>query len=128
MPENASWGRRILALIIDWFACWAAVAYFVGWDVAFAGPEDPDRNPAVGLYVTLTWICETTVFTSLLSGSFGQLVSRLRVVRLDGGRLDPFRALVRSVMIALVIPPLVFRADGRGLHDMVVGTRVARLD
>jgi uncharacterized RDD family membrane protein YckC len=26
------------------------------------------------------------------------------------------------VLIVLVIPPLIFRADGRGLHDMVAGT------
>jgi hypothetical protein len=26
------------------------------------------------------------------------------------------------VMVALVIPPLVYRSDGRGLHDLVAGT------
>jgi hypothetical protein len=30
-------------------------------------------------------------------------------------------------MIALVIPPLVFRPDGRGLHDMTVGSYVVPL-
>jgi len=29
---------------------------------------------------------------------------------------------VRSLLIALVIPPLVFRPDGRGLHDLAVGS------
>jgi hypothetical protein len=27
-------------------------------------------------------------------------------------------ALLRSVLICLVIPPLIFKPDGRGLHDM----------
>jgi hypothetical protein len=30
-------------------------------------------------------------------------------------------------MIALVIPPLVFRPDGRGLHDMTAGSYVVPL-
>ena len=37
------------------------------------------------------------------------------------------RALVRSVLVALVIPPLIFRPDGRGLHDMLVGSATVRL-
>jgi hypothetical protein len=36
-------------------------------------------------------------------------------------------ALVRSILVVLVIPPLVFRPDGRGLHDMAVKTRTIRL-
>jgi hypothetical protein len=30
-------------------------------------------------------------------------------------------------MICLVVPPLVFKPDGRGLHDMVAGTQTALL-
>lgn len=75
----------------------------------------------------LVFILESALFTALLGGSFGQLATRLRVVRPDGGHLDLGRALLRSVMIALVIPPLVFRPDGRGLHDMTVGSYVVPL-
>ena len=32
-------------------------------------------------------------------------------------------ALARQVLIALVIPPLVYRPDGRGLHDLAAGQR-----
>ena len=31
------------------------------------------------------------------------------------------------MLIALVIPPLVFRPDGRGLHDMAARSRTVRL-
>ena len=31
-------------------------------------------------------------------------------------------------MVALVIPPLVYRPDGRGLHDLVAGTVTVTLD
>ena len=72
------------------------------------------------------------MFSAVSGGSFGQLATRLRVVRVDGGRLDPrpippHLALLRQVLIALVIPPLVYRPDGRGLHDLAAGSDVVDL-
>lgn len=118
--ETASWAHRILALLVDWLAC-------LGVTVLVLGPEDWSSDPLSGTYTLLIYVLENALFTSLVGGSFGQLATRLRVVRLDGRRLDPIRALARSVMIALVIPPLVFRPDGRGLHDMAVGSHVVPL-
>ncbi len=64
------------------------------------------------------------MFTALVGGSFGKLVTGLRVARVDGsGRpLDLLRSLVRAVLICLVVPPVVYKPDGRGLHDVAVGT------
>jgi len=36
-------------------------------------------------------------------------------------------ALLRQFLICLVIPPLVFRPDGRGLHDLVCGSATVPL-
>jgi uncharacterized RDD family membrane protein YckC len=119
VPETASWGRRVLALLIDWLACLGVAQVLVETDVL-------PGNPA-GVYTLGFFVLESALFTALVGGSFGQLAARLRVVRTEGGRLDLARALLRSVMIALVIPPLVFRPDGRGLHDMAVGSYVVPL-
>ena len=64
------------------------------------------------------------MLTWFAGGSFGKLVTGLRVVPVDGRvrPLNPLKVLARQVLIVLVIPPLIFRADGRGLHDMVAGT------
>ena len=35
---------------------------------------------------------------------------------------------LRQFLVLLVIPPLVFRPDGRGLHDMAAGSAVVRLE
>ena len=35
------------------------------------------------------------------------------------------RCVLRQVLVAVVVPPLVFRPDGRGLHDMAAGSRTA---
>jgi uncharacterized RDD family membrane protein YckC len=104
-------------VLIDWFAASGVAYLFVGSAaVQGAGPQI--------LLPLVIFVLEMALFTSLLGGSFGQLLTRLRVVRLDGARLGPVPSLVRSAMIAMVIPPLVFRPDGRGLHDMVAGSRV----
>jgi len=112
--ETASWARRILALLVDYAACWGVMLLVYGKDW-FGNGSVPS------LYLTFLFIGESTVLMALSGGSFGQLATRLRVVRSDGsGRpLTLLTALLRQVMICLVIPPLVFRPDGRGLHDMV---------
>lgn len=113
MIETASWLRRLLALLIDWFACYAIVALVMG------GVDEVAGSGIANIYLLALFLLESTLFISLMGGSFGHLATRLRVSRTDGRRLDPARALLRSVLVALVIPPLVFRPDGRGLHDML---------
>jgi uncharacterized RDD family membrane protein YckC len=70
------------------------------------------------------YVVESAVLTWLAAGSFGKLVTGLRVVPADGPLrpINPLKVLARQVMIGLVIPPLVFRSDGRGLHDLFAGT------
>ena len=120
--ETASWGRRILALFVDWFACTAAVSLFT--------PVYGVGNQAGPWWVLLAFVLETAVLTALSGGSFGKLATRLRVVRNDGsGRpVGLLPSLARSLLVAAVIPPLVFRPDGRGLHDMMAGTATVTLE
>ena len=120
--ETASWGRRILALFVDWFACTLAVSLFT--------PVYGVQNQTGQWWVVLAFVLETAVLTALSGGSFGKLATRLRVVRADGsGRPVGFLpALARSILVAVVIPPLVFRPDGRGLHDMWTGTATVTLE
>lgn len=121
--ETASWGRRILALFVDWVTSTLAV-------IAVVGLEDyTDTGNASGFIVLGVFVLESAVGTALVGGSFGQLATRLRVVPADGspGNLDLLRALARQVLIALVVPPLVYRSDGRGLHDLAAGSAVVTL-
>lgn len=122
--ETASWARRVLALLVDWAASTLVVVAFVGW----ADYSEPGSTAQ--LYVLPAYVIESALFTWLLGGSFGKLVTRLRVVPADG-RLRPFnplKTLFRQVLIALVIPPLVYRPDGRGLHDVLAGTATVTLE
>jgi uncharacterized RDD family membrane protein YckC len=125
LPEHgagsvAGWGRRLLALTIDWFGSLMVVGLFLGTDL-WAGAGAAQWAPL------LVFAIERWLLTSLSGGSAGQLVTRVRVVRTDGSRLDPGRALVRTLLLCLVIPPVVYNRDQRGLHDLAVDSVTVRV-
>ena len=108
----ASWRRRVLALVIDWFASMLAAA-FIG-SALNLGEGWTDWLPLI-----VFWL-ESSLGTAVASGSFGQLAVRIAVRRVDGRSLDPLGALFRSLLICLVVPPVIYNRDNRGLHDLAV--------
>jgi uncharacterized RDD family membrane protein YckC len=124
LPEHGSgsvagWGRRVLALVVDWFGSLLVLAAFIGSE-AWTG-----RGLVQWLPMLVFWL-EAGALTALVGGSFGQLACRIAVVRLDGRPVNLLQALLRTLLICLVIPPLVFNRDQRGLHDLAVGTVTVR--
>jgi len=116
VPEYASWLRRIAALIIDWGASTLVT-------VGVLGPGDYVEDPNSGWFVLGVFALEVALLTTLAGGSFGQLLTRVRVLTTEGRPLSLLLALVRTILICLVIPPLVFKPDtGRGLHDLWTGS------
>ncbi|HWJ10312.1 MAG TPA: RDD family protein [Nocardioides sp.] len=116
--ETASWGRRIVALLVDWLICTLAVIAVFGID------EYTTTGSLASLMVLPVYVVESALLTWLAGGSVGKLLTGLCVVPADGRlrKLNPLKALGRQLLVALVIPPLVFRTDGRGLHDLYAGT------
>ncbi len=110
----------MLALVIDWIASTLAASVFTGHSVL---------SPLVGWerWLPLTvFAVETIVLTATLGGSAGQLVTRVQVRRLDGARLDLLRATGRTLLLCLVIPPVIYNNDQRGLHDLAVDSVAVR--
>jgi uncharacterized RDD family membrane protein YckC len=107
----AGWGRRVLALGIDWVLSLLVVSAVTQTTIAAGGGR---FSPL------LVFGLEAWILTSLLGGSAGQLVVGVRVVRTNGEWLDPGRALLRTFLILLVIPPVIYNHDQRGLHDIAV--------
>ena len=114
----AGWGRRIAALFVDWIA-----SSLVAGAISAYANLGPDTARLLPMLVFLT---EVTLFTTFMSASFGQLALRIVVVRLDRRPVTILNAVVRTVLICLVIPPVVFNRDNRGLHDLAVGTITLR--
>ncbi len=112
LPEHgpgsvAPIGRRFGALFVDWALC-LLIAYglLAGRDWQAAG------NWALGVLLVLSVLTVGTVgFTP------GKRLFRLRVVAENGDRLGLGRVLIRSVLLCLAIPALIWDRDGRGLHD-----------
>jgi len=120
LPESgpgsmASTGRRVVALFIDWIAALLISRALVGT------PEAPLESFAtLGIFAL-----EVTVLTWLWGSSFGQRLVGIRVVG-RSRRLGLIAALLRTALICIVIPPVIWDADGRGLHDRAVDSVVIR--
>lgn len=114
----AGWGRRVGALVIDWGASMVLAS-------AVFGPGVVRSSGWVVWMPMAFFFVESTILTALVSGSFGQIVARVAVVRLDDlGPIGWWRAAARTAMKCLLIPALVIGAERRGLDDLVLGTVV----
>ena len=120
VEEQRAWfGRRVVAFLIDWFAS-VLVALL-------AFPQFPYGSDGSMLATLAVFVVEITVLTWLTGASFGQRLVSLRVVSIDAGRVPLWRVLVRTLLICLVIPAVVYDDDGRGVHDRLAHTRVVRV-
>jgi len=102
--------------MIDWAAC-SLVA------VGILGPGDYAQDRSSSWIVLGIFALQVSVLTTLAGGSFGQLLTRIRVLSTEGRPLSLLMAVARTLLICVVVPPLVFRPEtGRGLHDMWTGS------
>lgn len=101
----------MLALAIDWgIAILLSVAFF-----------HYDGGATLAIFAV-----EQAVFLVTVNGSIGHLVVGLRVVPIAGGYLGVWRPLVRTVLLCVVIPAVIWDRDQRGMHDRLVGTVLVR--
>lgn len=119
----AGWGRRIGALILDWVASTLVAGLVFGYQ-AF-GPTAAAQG-WLAFTPHLVFLLEASFLTVLMGGSFGQLLLRVVVARVDGRPLNLLSAFLRTFLILLVVPPMVFNRDQRGLHDLAVKTVTLR--
>ncbi len=116
LPETgprsvAKLGRRIGAIAIDW-----ALSVLISF--AFFHYDS---------WATLSvFAIEQVLFIALLSGSVGHLILGMRVVPLKGGWVGVWRPAVRTVLLCIVIPAVIWDRDQRGIHDKVAGTVLVR--
>lgn len=122
LPEQgrgalASWGARIAALLIDWLASMLVAVVLFGNEV-MVGSGWPIFMPLA------VFLVESSVLTTLTGSSFGQLLARIGVARVDGNPLGLWRPTVRSLLKCLVLPVMVIGAERRHLDDLLLGTVV----
>lgn len=124
LPESgsgsmASVGLRVVALFADWGLAWAIARL-------------------VPLESTWVQLGVFTVMNVILVGALGFTIGhrllglQVRVFAgpgkgaADGALVGFRRSTVRTVLLCLVIPAVVWDGDGRGLHDRAAGTVITR--
>ena len=110
----ATFQSRVGAFLID-----AVGAAFVAG--LFTAPHLPG-NWSLAAFAAIT------VLTLVLVGQTpGMRLLGLRLAHpRQGERLAPWRAVVRTGLLCVLVPALVVDADGRGLHDRLTKTAVVR--
>ncbi|MFE7105094.1 RDD family protein [Streptomyces sp. NPDC057575] len=112
LPEHgpgsvAPLGRRFGAVFIDWALC-----LLIAYGLFARGDQQAAGNWALGIFLVLSVLTVGTIGCTP-----GKRLLGIRVVSENGGRLPFGRVVVRSVLLCLAIPALVWDRDGRGLHD-----------
>lgn len=103
-------GRRIGALFVDYGAAYLISGFF-GWDP---------------LAILAIFAAIQIVFLPTLQGSPGHRLFGLRLTRLDGAWVGLWRPIVRTALLIVVIPAVIWDPDQRGLHDKAAGTVLVR--
>jgi len=115
----ARMGRRFAALFVDWLIGYGLAALAMSFGVVSLA--------SLSTAVLIIWFVLGAVSLRLFGFTPGQYALGLTVVPVDGRQHVGFgRAVVRGLLIAVVIPPLITDADMRGLQDKVTYTAVVR--
>ncbi|MEU6943893.1 RDD family protein [Streptomyces sp. NPDC046316] len=110
-------GRRIGALAVDWALC-MVIAY---------GLVTDGYSQATGNWALLILLVVSVLTVGTIGSTPGKRLFGLRVASVNGGRLGFLRVLVRSLLVCLAIPALIWDRDGRGLHDRLSGAVQVRI-
>ena len=119
--QTVSIGRRFVALVIDWVIAVLSAA-------AVANSTVPPEGLRESLLVSGVFVVEVGLLTGLLGFSIGKSLVGLRVEGPDGGPIGVPRGLLRTFLLALVIPAVVMNDERRGLHDVAARSRVVKAD
>jgi uncharacterized RDD family membrane protein YckC len=107
----ASVARRVVALCVDWALCLLiSQAFFAGQALV-----------PVGVLAV-----ENIMLVGTLGTTIGHRLLGLQVRVPSGAPVGIGRAALRTALLCLVIPAVVWDGDGRGMHDRAAGTVIVR--
>jgi uncharacterized RDD family membrane protein YckC len=119
LVQTVSLGRRFIALAIDWTVAVLSAS-------AIAQTTVPPEGLRESFIVSGVFIVEVGLLTGLLGFSIGKRLVGLKVEGPDSRPIGVPKALLRTLLLALVIPALVMNDERRGLHDVATTSRVIR--
>ena len=114
----ARMGRRIIALMIDWIAA-ILVTHLVFPDLVYG--SEVFAAATLGIFAAQVFL-----LTATTGASFGYKLAGIRLISISSAPITFLKVLVRTALLCLVVPALIWDRDGRGLHDKAVGTITMR--
>ncbi len=119
----AATGPRLGAFVVDAIASSLVAAAFVA--IFRHGGDTASRLP--GTWSLLPLGIDYVIGLLVGGQTLGMYLFRLRVIRVDRPEaVAPASAIVRTVLLFLLVPAIIWDRDGRGLHDRLTNTAVVR--
>jgi uncharacterized RDD family membrane protein YckC len=115
----AGLGARVGALCIDWLIAVVIISPFTG-----RRPFTPGSNSP---WVLAVFAAEYIVLVSLIGRTIGMRLCGIGIMRLDGRRVTFPWVVVRTALLVLFVPAVIYDRDRRGLHDKAAGSVVVRM-
>jgi uncharacterized RDD family membrane protein YckC len=128
LPESGSGslsttGVRLAAFVVDAVASGLVAWLFVS---ALGGGNSTERH-LPGSWSLLPLAIDYVVGMLVAGSTVGMYLFGLRIVRVDRPvAVNPGQAILRTVLLFLLVPAVIWDRDGRGLHDRASGTAVVR--
>lgn len=130
LPESgpgsvAGWGRRFAALFVDWLVAGLIASAVVGKPI-WAGGNNFNTAQLVIFFAV------SAILTGLAGATIGHRLLGLRLIRTNAtgqgysAQVGLLGGAIRSLLLCLVLPAVIFDKEHRGLHDLAAKTIVVR--
>lgn len=124
LPQRGSgavgrFGRRLAAVLVDWTLCQLVAFAVLG---AHFGRGGVDSFLPLAVFAL-----ENLLLVGTLGFTVGHRLLGMRLADVRGGAARPLAVLIRTALLVLAVPALIWDRDERGLHDKIAGTVLVRL-
>ena len=123
LPETgpgsiARFGRRLVAIFIDWSMCQLIAYLLFKVELGHGGP---------GSFVPLAiFAVENILLLPTVGSTVGQRILGIGLMSVNGRPASIVQVLLRTLLLCLAIPALIWDRNSRGLHDKAAATVLVR--
>ncbi|HOF64679.1 MAG TPA: RDD family protein [Dermatophilaceae bacterium] len=123
LPETgpgsiARFGRRLVAIFIDWTMCQLIAYLLFRVELGHGGP---------GSFVPLAiFAVENILLLPTVGSTVGQRILGIGLMSVNGRPASLVQVLLRTMLLCLAIPALIWDRNSRGLHDKAAATVLVR--
>jgi uncharacterized RDD family membrane protein YckC len=123
LPETgpgsiARFGRRLVAIFIDWSMCQLIAYLLFKVELGHGGP---------GSFVPLAiFAVENILLLPTVGSTVGQRILGVGLMSVNGRPASIVQVLLRTLLLCLAIPALIWDRNSRGLHDKAAATVLVR--